>query len=232
MAGIAWHRVIGVLCVGCLLADPGLAQTAAARAPRALDCVPGVIRVADLNPRDASDACEGARSALAFLTSLGLPAGDPFSIQGVNAMPSQVDRSAAGCFIERQRRVLVLPYERFRRFRTWFGLPIDRRLYRSLVTHEAAHALAACHFARPDPPLHAKEYIAYVITFATMDESLRAKALARIPGDGFDSEDRITLLLALFDPMRFGAQAYRHYRMPGQGAEFLRAILAGRVLVD
>lgn len=38
--------------------------------------------------------------------------------------------------------------------------------------------------------------------------------------------------LYMLDPVRFGAQAYRHYLKPGNGREFLHAILAGKALVE
>ena len=53
-----------------------------------------------------------------------------------------------------------------------------------------------------------------------------------LPGSGFDSEARITPLLYLFDPMRFGAESYRHFRKEGNGEAFVRKILAGGALRD
>ncbi len=188
------------------------------------------VRPAD--PRDISDACDGARAALAFFGALGLPAIDPLAIEIVDALPQAAGPSAAGCYIEQRKRIYLTPYRIFRKHKTWFGLPITRDLYRSLATHEAAHALAGCHFAIPDPTIQAKEYIAYVATFAAMAPALRERALRRLSGTGFDSEARITPLLYLFDPMRFGAESYRHYRKDGNGADFLRAILAGKALRD
>ena len=147
-------------------------------------------------------------------------------------LPDEAGPTAAGCFIEQRRRIYMLPYARFREQKTWFGVPIDRRMYRSLAAHEATHALAACLFTVPNPTIQAKEYIAYVAMFSTMDEALRARALRATPGTGFESEARITPLLYMFDPMRFGAEAYRHYLKPEAGPAFVKAILAGRALVD
>jgi hypothetical protein len=36
----------------------------------------------------------------------------------------------------------------------------------------------------------------------------------------------------LLDPVRFGAQAYRHFLKPGNRRDHLHAILAGRALTD
>ena len=49
---------------------------------------------------------------------------------------------------------------------------------------------------------------------------------------GFDSPDRFTPMLYMFDPMRFGAEAYRHYSSVQDRAALVRAILDGKALAD
>jgi hypothetical protein len=105
-------------------------------------------------------------------------------------------------------------------------------MYRSLAAHEVAHALAACNFAVREPTIQAKEYVAYVAMFATMDPVVRARVLRAIPGQGFQSESRINEIAYLFDPMRFGAECYRHYLGAGNGVKFLRAVLTGKALAN
>jgi hypothetical protein len=36
----------------------------------------------------------------------------------------------------------------------------------------------------------------------------------------------------LMDPMRFGVQAYRHFLKPGNGRDYLHAILDGKVMLE
>jgi len=36
----------------------------------------------------------------------------------------------------------------------------------------------------------------------------------------------------MLDPMRFGAQAYRHFLKLANGREYLHAILSGKVLIE
>jgi hypothetical protein len=195
-------------------------------------CPDSAARVVAAVDADRVDACAGAALAIRFFARLGLEATEPPSIEVTAQIPAEAGETAAGCFIEQRQRIYMLPYARFRQQKTWFGVPIDRRMYRSLAAHEAAHALAACHFGIPNPTIQAKEYIAYVAMFDTMDASLRERALAGIPGSGFASEDRITPLLYMFDPMRFGAEAYRHFLKPAVGVAFLNQVLAGKALVD
>jgi hypothetical protein len=154
----------------------------------------------------------------------------PLEIAVRRKLPSQVGESAAGCFLEREGRIVLLPYSDFKKARTWFKAPITRSLYHSLAAHEAAHALAACNFSIIKPTLRAKEYLAYVTTFVTMEPELRGQILKRYPGPVFKSADRLSTMLYMFDPMRFGVESYRHYLRPENGDRFLRQVLAGSEL--
>jgi hypothetical protein len=183
-------------------------------------------------PADKADACAGAADAINFFEKLGLKVSEAPSITVSAQIPAEAGPTAAGCFIEDRRRIYIVPYEKFRKLKTWFGVRIDRRMYRSLAAHEAAHALAACNFSIPRPTIQAKEYVAYVAMFATMDPALRATALKARPGTGFTGDERITPLLYMFDPMRFGAESYRHFLRPEVGPSFLRSVLEGRALLE
>lgn len=125
-----------------------------------------------------------------------------------------------------------MPYAVFRRNKTWFGVAISREMYMALAAHEAAHAVAACNFRVPRPTIQAKEYIAYAAMFSSMSPELRQQALRSARSQGFDSLDRFTPLLYMFDPMRFGAEAYRHFSASSNRAELLQEILAGTALAD
>lgn len=138
--------------------------------------------------------------------------------------------TAQGAYLKQCNCSMFVTYASFRQQKTWFKLPVTRGLYRSLATHEAAHAVAANMFEIPNPTIQAQEYVAYVTMFATMDPLIRERALRALPGDGFASEDRISLIAYMFDPMRFGAEAYRHYLKPGNGDAFLHFVFTGKAL--
>ncbi len=94
-------------------------------------------------------------------------------------LPSAVCSFAAGCYLESERRVLILVYSEFRKFKTWFGVPIDRTLYRSSLSHEVAHLVADFNFKILKPSIQAKEYIAYITQLSIMEPVLReARAFA------------------------------------------------------
>jgi hypothetical protein len=177
-------------------------------------------------------ACDGARDAIRFLASQGLEATSDVTIEIVPKLPSQVSASAAGCYLESEHRVLMVSYSAFEKCGSWFNISANRQLYRSFVAHEVAHAVAACNFRIPKPSIQAKEYIAFVTMFATMDPELRECVLSQSPGEGYEGDWQMSTTIYLLDPMRFGVQAYRHCRKPENGRDYLHAILAGRALAD
>jgi hypothetical protein len=212
--------------IGIALAD----GSAASRIVHRCDTRNVVVRAPD--DANVPVSCDGARDAIVFLSSQGLDVTGDVTIEVASKLPSHVSASAAGCYLESERRVLMLDYSAFEKCGSWFGIPASRRLYRSLVAHEVAHALAACNFRIPKPSIQAKEYIAYVTMFATMDPALRECVLSQAPGEGYEGDWQMSTTIYLLDPMRFGVQAYRHFLKPGNGRDYLHAILAGRALID
>ena len=105
-------------------------------------------------------------------------------------------------------------------------------MYRSLVSHEVAHAIASCNFTIPDPSIQAQEYVAYVAMFSMMNPNLRELVLAENPGEGFDSELEMNEIVYSLDPMHFGVEAYRHYLKQEQGTTFLLRVLSGEALTN
>lgn len=181
---------------------------------------------------ERADVCRGALAALTFLRSQGLTREPELTIEVTARLPEEVGVSAAGCFIQARNRAYVLSWAEFRRKRTWFGVPVSRDLYRALAAHETAHGVAGCHFTAPDPSIQAKEYVAYVAMFSTLPAALRNQALRAMPGTGFSDVGRINTTVYLFDPMRFGANAWRHYRSLPDGPAFLQQVMRGEVLAD
>jgi hypothetical protein len=196
------------------------------------DCRRPNVVVLGGDPGDRQLACEGAGAALGFLEGIGLDVSGKIEIEIVSSLDGNTSGTAAGCYLAGSHKVMVLNYQKFLAFGDWFGIPIDHALYRSLVAHEAAHVVAACHFQYPNPTIQAQEYIAYVTMFATMEPRQRASVMMRYPGKGYETEQQINATIYLCDPMRFGVQVYRHFLKDGHGADYLRAVLAGSVLAQ
>lgn len=208
-----------------------LAQGCVAAAQMQCDGAPSV-RVWSRYESDVAVACAGAADAASFLSAQGLDTSKPVGLELVDALPGHASASAVGCYLDAERRAFVLTYAAFRKRKTWFGLPIDPALYRSLVAHEVAHAIAAASFRVEHPTIQAKEYIAYVTMFSKMIPAQRERVLAKFPGEGFKGDWQMTTTIYLLDPLRFGAQAYRHFLKPEHGSRYLHDILAGDALVE
>lgn len=224
------RRFVAVVALASLL-NGALAGSVAGE-NLARPCPLSIVNIVAEVRADAADACRGASAAIEFFAALGLKTDEPISIEIMQRLPAPASEIAAGCYLQPQRRILLLTYARFEANRTWFNVPIDRELYQTVATHEVAHALAFCNFRIAKPTVHAAEYIAYVVAFASMSPALREMALAATPGEGFTNTAQISDVIYSLDPMRFAAESYRHYVKPGNGPAFLRAVLAGSALTD
>lgn len=215
-----------------LLATAFLAAMSADHAER-LECREPNVVVHSPQRDDALLACAAATDALSFLAQQGFDTSAHFDMRLVSALPLPGKRSVVGFYLEAERRIFAVLYAEFTKQKDWFRLPITRDLYRALITHEVAHAVADRNFRVTRPSIQAKEYIAYVTMFATMTTSLREQILSQFPGEGFRSEPEMNTTIYLADPMRFGVQAYRHFAKLGEGkTDYLQAILSGKVLTE
>lgn len=215
-----------------LLATGTLWSLGTAAASAARPCPDGSALISGANAQDFADICQGVVSAVSFFSAHGVPAPEPLKIEVTQRLPAEAGETAAGCYVDSKRTIYVVPYATFLTNKTWFGVKIDRAMYRSLASHEAAHAVAACRFLIPNPTIQAKEYLAYVAMFSTMPSALRKKALKGVPAETFDSFDRFTPMLYMFDPMRFGAAAYRHFSAESNPVSVIRSVLSGQALTD
>lgn len=195
-------------------------------------CPNSAVSIKSLNEVDIDEVCGGAEAALSFFERLNLKPSHPLVVEVESVFPSEVSETAVGCFLQEDARIFVLPFPAFEERRNWFNTPIDKSMYRSLETHEVAHAIAYCNFAVSDPSIQAQEYVAYVVMFATMANDLRERILANNSGTGFENEFQINPVFYALDPMTFGIEAYRHYAKARNGDAFLLDVLAGKVLTD
>ena len=194
------------------------------------DCKTAGIVVDAGSPIDFEMACDGARDAILFLEQQGVAATATLHLKTVDALPKPAAPSAAGIYVPDQNQIYLLSYAELEKRGPLFQLPLSRRLYRSLATHESAHAIAGTLFRQPHPRLEAQEYIAYVAMLTMMDSEDRALILQKFTGFGFTTESHINTFTYLVEPLQFGVFAYRHYLRPEVGANFIRRIIAGEAL--
>lgn len=227
----------GLWSIGCglrarrwLLGLALLAAATQAQEPAACPGVPAVVSQA--SAAEFEIACDAARAAAQFLQAAGAQVPPRIQIDILAAMPAGVPADAPGCFEVRTGRVDLLQWAVFARRRTWLDVAPDVALYRSVATHEVAHAIARCQ--QPARPLSklAHEYVANVTMYATMEPALRERLLAAHPGTGYEDTQQITILDYLSDPSLFGADVYRHWASQRDRVAVLRQVLEGRVLIE
>jgi hypothetical protein len=181
---------------------------------------------------DARIACEGARDAIDFLESYGLDIPGHIEIDIVISLPADTSRSASGCYIKSEHRLLILAYSEFKKFETRFEVLIDSSQYRSLVSHEVAHEVADLNFKISKPSTIAQEYIAYITQLSTMQPELRDRVLENFSGEAFEGDWQMSPIIYMFDPMGFGIRAYLHFLNLIDGDEYIHLILNGEALLD
>jgi hypothetical protein len=115
----------------------------------------------------------------------------PIAIEVVPRLTQEGGENAVGCYQEEEKEIYIVTFATFEKRGNWFGVPTTRSMYGSVVAHEVAHAIASCHFAVPEPSLHAHEFIAFTTMLATMDPVSRAEILSLHPGVVFEDESEI-----------------------------------------
>ena len=209
----------------CVLGAAGFALA------REVSCPHTNVTVISVDDHDVGIACEAAREAVGFFAANGLDTSGPVKVRLVRELPDVASSSSYGCYDHRSRTVCMLHFHECLEQGPWANFAIDRTLYKSLLTHEVAHALADMNFAVQRPNTLAHEYLAYVTMFATMPAGERKRVLEQFPGTGFDSVDQMSVTYYLMNPLRFGAEAYRHFLKLGDKKTFLKDVLSGRVSI-
>ena len=211
---------------------PGAAVAGAATASGKTRCEGTRVVVHGGGPADAALVCAGARDAIGFFAERELNTAVDVDVEITEALPQATSASAVGCYHPERKRVYVLPYAEFARRGDWFGVPIEPAMYRSLASHEIAHAVAACNFREEQPSLAAVEYVGYVAMLSVMQPDLRSRVLALNPGEGYDADLQINSTVYLMAPTRFAVESYRHFLRPENGTRYLRDVLAGKVRLE
>lgn len=198
--------------------------------PNYRDCEVTDLKIESKNLEDAQDACAAGLDVHAFFRGAGLMKSAPVTLVVVDNMPAEHGDNVMGYFTPENMQIRILSFAASSERGSWFGYPMDRFIYKSLAAHELAHALGWSNTTGGTLSLRAREYVAYVVMFATMEPNHRSAILAEIQGTGFTSDEQISDAYYYFGPLQFGVQAYRHYLRPKNGVRFLRAILRGEVL--
>lgn len=195
-------------------------------------CRQADVRLENEGAPETEDVCSAAKEVFEFFRALGLAEAAPITLSIVDEIPAELGVKVLGCFAAKDMHIKLLSRASASALGTWFDRPMDRKLYKSLASHEIAHALTHCNAGRVSLNTRAQEYVAYVATFVTMDPEHREAILAAKPDLGFDTEEQISDTYYHLAPYKFGVAVYRHYLLPGNGNRFLMSILQGKALRD
>jgi hypothetical protein len=198
----------------------------------AYDCRSSPVTINSLEPELHQDICNAAERVIKFFGRLDLELTHPIAIEVVPRLTQKGGENAVGCYQEEEKEIYIVTFATFEKRGNWFGVPTTRSMYRSVVAHEVAHAIASCNFAVSEPSLHAHEFIAFTTMLATMDPVSRAEILSLHPGLVFEDESEINEVTFLFDPMFFGIAAYRYFLQEQQGDALLLRVLSGDALTN
>ena len=206
---------------------PATAESAAI-APA--DCAPIPVTLAGADPTETADACAAIRAATRFLEGQGLPMPSGIVLRIAPTLPSDLPDGVLACHRPASRTIDLLTQAALAGRGEVYGLPPDRIAWRALLAHEVAHATLSCAMPPPGPTLRASEYVAGVVMLETLDPARRDRLLAATPREAFADEEEIVSLAFVMDPAGFAVRAWSHWRGPGGGAAFLRAIVERRAL--
>lgn len=98
-------------------------------------------------------------------------------------------------------------------------------LFDSLLVHELAHALSDQSPMGQTGCIADFEYVAYAMQLAFLDSADREAFLAAAGVDGPVPPGRFNDFVALAAPIRFAASAWLHFETPGNGCDFVGALL-------
>ena len=175
--------------------------------------------------------CDAAARARGFFRELGIELNQPVRLR-LHQTEIAGRSLHLGSYDARLDQVDLLTFEQAQRLTTGdalFGRRMDEPLYRSLVVHEVAHAIAGQHFGyRPVSPV-AQEYIAYVAQLSTVDPAIRAEILQAYDLEAFSGVEEMSLTFYALNPSGFGVKAWLHYQGLADRAGFVRDVLAGAI---
>lgn len=177
-------------------------------------------------------ACAGAADAVAFLSQQGLTVDTVMRIDVLDTVFTQAAENPSfrvlGQFDARRNLILVTSTKGQREMaaeKPIFGVPYEEALFRSVVAHEVAHAIAEDNFQVDEPTRLAHEYIAYIVQLATMPLPLRQRILDHHQVQAFATEMEINPIVYGLNPDVFAVKAYRHFLSSGVGVTFLQTLL-------
>lgn len=174
--------------------------------------------------------CHAARRARRMLADCGIRQREPVRVFVVNHLVPEFPEHDLGFFDSHTDRVVVPTYEKsidVTEKMDRFGVPMTRRLYRSLLIHEVTHAIVNQNVGTTRLNVAGYEYISYTIQFLSMGHELRGKILEKYPHDSPVKVKELSESYFYLSPPDFAVKSYIHFDMPANACSFVRDLLRG-----
>jgi hypothetical protein len=218
--------LLGVICwiLAAALSSPAQAEAVA--------CLDTGIEVLAASEHDRQQACKAVSESEAFLAASGLKLPAGMTIQVVGHLEGAISEPfALADYDGRQRSIHILDFARAQAAFSAVNSPglrlgMSPGVWRSYITHELTHAAIHAACGRSCPDLAAHEYIASVAQLSVLPEAERSALLAGYSQlEGFAGVDEISEIYYAMNPCQFMVKSYLHYRSPGHGNAFIKALL-------
>lgn len=172
--------------------------------------------------------CAEAEAALGALAACNLPLRRPILIDVVDEVlhPMSTCLGAYDCADDRIRLVVRDDYSALVAPGDPYAAIPGSVLLGAILTHETTHALVEQNAGGRVVPLVDHEYIAAAMELERLPEEWREVILADA-GLAAPSEGRIDIWIYRLAPRRFAANAWLHFRLPGNGCALVGRLLSG-----
>ncbi|MBF9059635.1 hypothetical protein HKCCSP123_10625 [Rhodobacterales bacterium HKCCSP123] len=215
------RHVLRLAALVLALAGPAAAQVT--------DCAEGQVAIGGAPPALAEDLCRISHEAITTMTACSLGQTRPIRVDVVDEVPHPFATCLAAfdCDYDRVRIVIRDDYAGLVEAADPYAQLPPEVLVRTLLTHELAHALVFQTAAGREIALTDHEYIAAAMELEQMHPEWRALVLDAA-GFTAPAEGRINIWIYRMSPRRFSANAWLHFKAPGNGCALVGDIIAGR----
>ena len=170
--------------------------------------------------------CAATKTAIEFLSSIGLETSQRVTIRLVEHIPSKLDHTLIGTCNPESQEVTLLTYPKAVELSELNSpipdIALSEEIWCSYAAHELAHVIS-CQHLNPKIKAHtAGEYISAVTQLTVLPPEIRQKILKKykdIPA--YQSRAEMSELYFLFDPNKFAVKCYLHFIAQESPKEFI-----------
>jgi len=190
-------------------------------------CNGSSVVVAYTKIEDYQVVCDAAKDVIEIAKKIGLNEELNISISLVEQLKINNTSKFLAFFNPNAMEIQVLSMEACKQAfgnKVVFDLEIDKKLYRSIIIHELAHALFWQNKGNNFIAREIHEYFAYTIQLALLDESYREQIISSSNVPAFADMSEISEEYYLLDPTRFAVKSYLHFISVKESWPYLRSL--------